>query len=127
VHSGFDNVPNLREAFPDNLDINTADAEERGIKTGDTVLVTSKYGKILRHANVTNIIFPGVTRLDECAWIEIDPDTGIDKAGNPNMLNSETVTGAGIQAYNSCNVQVEKYGGAALQADCLWPQRVVEV
>jgi anaerobic dimethyl sulfoxide reductase subunit A len=127
VHSMFDGHPYCREAFPNNLQINTLDAEERGIKDGDTVLISSAYGSVLRNAWVTELIMPGVTRLDQCAWIEIDPETGINKSGNPNVLNGQIPNGPGIQAYNSSNIQVEKYDGPPLEADYLWPERIVEV
>jgi anaerobic dimethyl sulfoxide reductase subunit A len=123
----FDGHPYTREAFPNNLMINTIDAEERGIKNGDTVLVTSAYGSILRNAWATELIMPGVTRLDQCAWLEVDPETGINKSGSPNVLNGQIPSGPGIQAYNASNVQVEKWTGAPLEPDYLWPERIVEV
>jgi anaerobic dimethyl sulfoxide reductase subunit A len=127
VHSMFDGHPYTREAFPNNLQINASDAEERGIKDGDTVLITSAYGSMLRNARVTELIMPGVTRLDQCAWLEVDSEAGINKSANPNVLNGQIPSGPGIQAYNSSNVQVEKWTGEPLEADYLWPERIVEV
>jgi anaerobic dimethyl sulfoxide reductase subunit A len=127
AHSMFDADPYQREAFPNNIQMNTIDADERGIKNGDTVLVSSAYGSILRNAWVTETIMPGVTRLDECAWLEVDPKTGLCKSGNQNMLNGQIPNGVGIQAWNSSNVQIEKWDGEALQPDYLWPERIVEV
>jgi anaerobic dimethyl sulfoxide reductase subunit A len=127
AHSGLDNVPWLREAFPSDLMINPIDATERGIKNGDDVLITSRWGKSLRHAWVTETIMPGVTRLDAVSWVDVDPETGIDRGGCANYLNGPIATGVGIQAYNSCNVQVEKWTGEPLDADYLRPQIIVEV
>jgi anaerobic dimethyl sulfoxide reductase subunit A len=127
VHSSFDNVQVIREAFPDDLQINPIDATARGINAGDTVLVTSRWGKCLRHAGISERIMPGVLKLDQCAWVDVDESTGIDNAGSPNYLIGPIKTGSGIQAWNSCNVQVEKWSGAPLDADYLWPQRIVEV
>jgi anaerobic dimethyl sulfoxide reductase subunit A len=127
AHSMFDGLPYTREAFPNNLQINSKDADERGIKNGDTVLVTSAYGSVLRNAWVTELIMPGVTRLDQCAWLEVDPNTGINKSGSPNVLNGQIPSGPGIQAYNASNVQVEKWTGEPLEPDYLWPERIVEV
>jgi anaerobic dimethyl sulfoxide reductase subunit A len=126
-HSGCDNVPWLREAFPFDLMINATDAAERGINNGDDVLITSRWGKSLRHAWVTETIMPGVTRLDAVSWVDVDPETGIDRGGSANYLNGPIATGTGIQAYNSCNVQVEKWTGAPLDPDYLRPQIIVEV
>ena len=70
---------------------------------------------------------PGVVKLDEATWPEIDEKTGIDKAGCANILVGDVRTGSGISAWNSCLVNVEKYTGESLEPDCDWPQRVVEV
>ena len=126
AHSMFDGEPITREAFPNDLEINPVDASARGIEDGDTVLVTSAYGKVLRNAHVTERIMPCVTRLDEAAWIEVDPETGINKSGNPNILNPHLPSGSGISAYNAANVQVEKWTGEKLDPDYLWPERIVE-
>ncbi len=127
VHSSYDNVPYVREAFPNELLINPVDANERGVKNGDTVLITSKHGKSLRIASVSERIMPGVLRLDQCSWVDVDEEDGIDRAGSPNYLIGPLKSGSGIQAWNNCNVQVEKWTGTPLEPDCLWPQRVLEV
>jgi anaerobic dimethyl sulfoxide reductase subunit A len=124
-HSVFDNIPQLREAFPQEFMINTLDAEERGIKMGDTVLITSRHGKVLRPAYVTDRIAPGVTTLGEGAWVEMDEDLGIDKAGSTNILNGSLPTGGGVQPWNTANVQVEKWDGTPLVPDARWPQRII--
>ena len=125
-HSGYDQVPWLREAFPNGLMINPEDAKACGVENGDTVLVESRWGKVLRHASVTSAIMPGVLRLDEGAWIDMDEETGIDRGGNANILLGAHKTGAGIQAYDSCNVRIEKYAGDELPADYQRLQPVVE-
>lgn len=127
VHSSFDNVPNIKEAAPNDLQINARDAAELGIAHGDTVLVTSKHGQCLRNADVTERIMPGVVKLDEATWVDVDESTGIDKAGCANYLVGDIKTGTGIQGWNSCLVKVEKYTGEPLAPDCEWPLRVVEV
>ena len=85
-HSTFDNIQQLRRAFPEEMWINPIDAEVRGIKNGNTVLVTSKHGKVLRPAYVTARIMPGVIDIGQGAWTEYDEATGIDKAGWTNIL-----------------------------------------
>ncbi len=127
VHTVFDNIPQIREAFPNNLRINPKDAQERGVADGDTVLVTSRWGKMLRNAMLTERVMSGVIMVDQVMWANVDPNTGIDDAGSFNVLTGSLVSGAGIAAYNSCNVQVEKWDGDVLAADCLKPQRIVEV
>lgn len=123
-HSVFDNILQLRKAFPQELWINTIDAEERGIKTGDTVLVTSRWGKVLRPAYVTERIVPGVVDLGEGAWVQMDETQGIDLAGATNTLSGTTPTDCGVQPWNTNNAQVEKWNGEQLKPDYTWPQRI---
>lgn len=124
-HSVFDNIPQLRRAFPQEFFMNPIDAEERGIKHGDIVLITSRHGKTLRPVCVTPRMSPGVVTLPHGAWAEIDEATGIDKAGADNILNGPVSTGQGVSGWNSCNVQVEKYEGPIdLQPDYTWAPRI---
>jgi len=123
-HSTLDNVTWLREAFPQEFIMNTMDAEARGIKHGDTVKVTSKHGAVLRHVSVSDRMIPGATTLGQGAWADIDELTGIDHAGATNSLDGGNPTGQGVQAYNSCIVQVEKSDETILP-DYKWPQRII--
>jgi anaerobic dimethyl sulfoxide reductase subunit A len=124
-HSIFDSVPWLRELFPQEFMINPIDAAARGIQTGDTVKVTSQHGTVLRPAYVTERLTPGVVALGEGAWAQIDEKTGIDLAGATNTLNGAIPTGQGHQGWNTCVVQVERYGGPeALAPDATWEPRV---
>ncbi|NLF65927.1 MAG: molybdopterin-dependent oxidoreductase [Chloroflexi bacterium] len=124
-HSVFDNIPQLRRAFPQEFFMNPLDAEERGIKHGDIVLIRSRHGQTLRPVCVTPRMTPGVVTLPHGAWVEMDEATGIDKAGADNILNGPVSTGQGVSGWNSCNVQVEKYTGSIkLNPDYTWPQRI---
>jgi anaerobic dimethyl sulfoxide reductase subunit A len=125
AHSVFDNIPQLREAFPEEFMMNSLDAKARGVKNGDIVLITSPYGKVIRPAYVTDRMMPGVTTLGEGAWVEKDEASGIDKAGATNSLCGTTPSGQGVQPWNTLIVQVEKYEGPIkLEPDAKWPQRV---
>ncbi|NLP44056.1 MAG: molybdopterin-dependent oxidoreductase [Peptococcaceae bacterium] len=126
-HSTLDNIPWLREAFAQSVIMNPADAEARGIKKGDIIKVSSRHGTVIRPVYLTERMMPGVLTLGEGAWADIDEETGIDKAGCTNVLNGGLANGQGVQAYNTCNVQVEKYSGPLqLLPDYLWPLRIVE-
>ena len=125
-HSILDNVPWLRELFPQEFVINPIDAAARGIVNGDVVQITSRHGSVLRPAFVTERMMPGVVTLGEGAWVEIDEATGLDKAGATNMLDGAIATDQGNFGFNSCNVQVAKYTGPVqLPRDVTWPQRIV--
>ncbi|HLN60121.1 MAG TPA: molybdopterin-dependent oxidoreductase [Symbiobacteriaceae bacterium] len=124
-HSVFDNVRQLREAFPQEFFMNPVDAAARGLKAGDTVLVTSKHGKVLRPLYLTERIMPGVVTLGEGAWVEKDDETGIDKAGATNSLCGARLTGQGEEPWNTTIVQVEKWTGEPLPSDHTWAQRII--
>jgi anaerobic dimethyl sulfoxide reductase subunit A len=124
-HSILNNVPWLREAFPQEFGMNPIDAEERGLKKGDIVQVTSRHGTVIRPLFITERVKPGVCYLGEGAWAEVDEASGIDKAGATNTLNGAIPTGQGHQGWNTCNIQVEKYTGPIeLLPDYKWPQRI---
>jgi anaerobic dimethyl sulfoxide reductase subunit A len=125
AHSALDNIPQLREAFPEEFMINTLDAAARGIKNGDIVKVTSPHGVVIRPAYVTDRMMPGVTTLGEGAWVEKDEENNVDKAGATNSLSGTTPCGQGVQPWNTLIVQVEKYEGPIkLEPDAKWPQRI---
>ncbi len=124
THSVFDNVAWLREAFPQEFIMNPVDAEARGLATGDAVLVESRHGTVLRPLFVTPRIMPGVVALGEGAWADIDPRTGVDRAGATNVLNGDRPTGQGHQGWNTCVVEVRPYRGPEpLKADWRQPPR----
>ena len=124
VHSSFANVPALREAFTLDLFMNPIDARERGLHEGDTVIIQSRHGKVLRPVHITDEIMPVVCALGQGAWVEIDEETGIDLAGCVNVLHGAITSGQGHMGWNSCNVQVLKWTGKPLPPDCTWPQRI---
>jgi anaerobic dimethyl sulfoxide reductase subunit A len=125
-HSILDNIPWLREFFPQEFLMNPLDAAERNLKNGDIVAITSRHGTVIRPLHVTPRMMPGVTTLGEGAWVEIDEETGIDKAGATNILNGPISTDQGNLGFNSCNVQVKQYDGSIkLEPDHEWSQRII--
>lgn len=126
-HSSLDNVPWLREAFENRLIMHPSDAKVRGITKNDIVKITSKHGSVIRPVYLTERIMPGTLTLGQGTWAELDEETGICKAGATNVLNGGNPTGQGVQAYNTCKVQVEKYEGPLeLLPDYKWPKRIVD-
>lgn len=124
-HSTFANIPNLREAFDHPLYMNPIDADALSMETGETVLITSKWGKCLRPVLVTETIMPGVLGMGQGAWVEIDEETGIDKAGSMNVLCGPNLTTMGFQSWNTCICRVDKWDGEPLVPDYLWDAREV--
>ena len=123
-HSTLDNVPWLREAFPQELRISASDAAKLGIKNNDIIKVSSRHGSVIRPAVITQTLMPGVVTLGEGAWVEMDRQAGVDKAGCTGILNGHIATGQGHTGYNSCNVKLEKYD-KPLDPDVKWPQRII--
>lgn len=124
-HSEFDNVLQLREAFPQEFVMNPIDAAARGIQTGDFVKITSSEGSAIRPVVVTERIMPGVTFIGHGAWTEYDETLGLDKAGSDNYLEAGVPTVEGHSGYNTQIVQVEKWNGPRLAPDARWPQRII--
>lgn len=124
-HSTFDNIPWLREAWPSPVYINATDAHNLDIKHGETVLISSKLGKILRPAYVTETLKPGVVALPHGSWVDLDEKTGIDKAGADNSLSEQVPTGFGTSGWNTELCKVEKWHGEPLSPDMAIPQRII--
>lgn len=123
-HTVFDNVTWMREAYENPVFLNASDAKERQISEGDTVLITTPYGKTLRNAFLTERYMPGVIGLPHGAWVDVDEDTGIDKAGADNYISGQLPQGAGISGFNTNIGQIEKYTGEPLGRDVDVPQRI---
>lgn len=125
-HSTLDNVPQLREAWPNPVYISRIDAEKLGIKDGDTVLIENEFAKSLRPAKVTERIMPGCVGLPHGAWVDIDEKTGIDRAGADNLFVPHIPKGLGSSGFNLTRVNIQKWDGEPLEEDVKWPQRIVE-
>jgi anaerobic dimethyl sulfoxide reductase subunit A len=124
VHSSFANIPALLEAFTLDLIMNPLDAEKRKLQEGDTVLVESRHGKVLRPVHITAEIMPGVVALGQGAWVDIDEETGIDLGGSVNVLHGAIPSGTGHMGWNSCIVEVSKWEGKPLPPDYMKTQKV---
>lgn len=124
-HSVFDNVKWLQEAWPNPVYLNTKDAADNGISDGDTVLITSQYGKILRNACLTERLRPGVVALPHGAWADVDEKTGIDFGGADNILSGQVPTGQGVSGFNTVIANIEKYTETKLIEDVKKPARVI--
>ncbi|MFB6468105.1 molybdopterin-dependent oxidoreductase [Cytobacillus sp. Hz8] len=125
-HSTLNNVPWLREAWPNPVFINKSDAKKLGIKEGETVLLSNEYGKVLRPAHLMESMMPGVIGLPHGAWVEMDEELGVDKAGADNMLCGPVPTGFGTSGWNTATCNLEKWDGEPLEEDVKWPQRIVK-
>lgn len=126
-HSVFDNVTWLREAWKNPVYLSAADARDKGIENGDTVLISSPYGKIMRQACVLESLMPGMVGIPHGAWVDLDEEEEVCLAGADNVLVGFDMSGSGVSGYNNINVNFEKYDGEALVPDCERPQRIIEL
>ncbi len=101
--------------------MNASDARRLNITHGETVLISSRLGKVLRPVYCTETMKPGVVALPHGRWSDIDENTGIDKAGTENVLFEAVATGLGTSGWNSGYCNVEKWNGEPLTADALYP------
>lgn len=125
AHTVFDNVPWLREAWVNPVYLSQQDADDAGIADGDTVLISAPTGgQTLRPASITGRLRPGVVALPHGAWVDVDEETGIDRAGSDNYLTNGVATGCGISGFNSNICKIEKYSGTPLEADVDLPARI---
>lgn len=118
LHSQLDHSPHSRDgkvAGREPIQINTGDAEARGIRTGDLVRVHNERGACLAGAEVTDDVMSGVVIMATGAWF--DPtdwsQPSLESHGNPNVLTADQGTSQLSQGCSalSCLVQVEKYSG----------------
>ena len=92
VHSSYANLPWIQEVQPDLLWINPIDAEPRGIKNGDVVVVRNDRGAVQLPAKVTPRIIPGLVALPQGSWYKPNPKTGIDEGACMNSLTGSLVS-----------------------------------
>lgn len=88
IHSTFHNLPKLRYLHPDMVVMNPIDAEARGIKDGEKVVVFNRRGGVMLPARVTPRIMPGVITIPQGAWYKPTMVNGmrIDVGGCINTL-----------------------------------------
>ena len=112
THSSWGGVAWLKELNPQELWINKADAEPRGIISGDTVRVSNQFGVMELLARVTPRIVPGTVATSQGAWHDADMSGDrIDRGGNYNTLATHRPSPfakGNPQHTNIC--QVEKLG-----------------
>ena len=95
--------------------INPADAEPRGIRNGDVVLVKNKRGALLAGACVTERVMPGVVVVHHGAWYDPQKTAEglVDVHGNSNTLTMDEPTSnlACGNIASTALVEVERWQG----------------
>lgn len=88
THSSYGNVDWLKEAHPQRIWVNTLDAGDRGIASGDMIEVFNDRGRIQGPAWVTPRIAPGVISIPQGAWYDPDGPGGVDRGMSVNTITS---------------------------------------
>ena len=89
THSSWGGIELLKEVNPQEAWINPADAESRGIASGDTVAVKSPAGEIRIEALVTPRIIPGTIGIPQGAWHKADMNGDrVDEGACVNTLTT---------------------------------------
>ncbi|HED6832292.1 TPA: molybdopterin-dependent oxidoreductase [Campylobacter coli] len=86
THSSFWEIPVIRETNPQEIWINTLDAHDRDIKTGDKIRVRNDLGVLEGIAKVTTRVVPGCAVTSQGAWAKYE--NGIDVGTCVNSLAS---------------------------------------
>jgi anaerobic selenocysteine-containing dehydrogenase len=105
LNSTFTNLPSVQAMEETGLlEINSADANERGIRDGDRVKVFNQRGEIELKAKVDGAVSPGVVAA-KLNWAKLTPGNR-----NINVLTSEKLTDLGNSAtFYSVLVEVELF------------------
>ena len=95
--------------------INPDDAATFGIEDGRTIRIWNDRGACLATAHVTHTVRQGVIVLPTGAWFTPTGNSGLEIAGNPNVLTLDIGTsqfGQGCSAH-TCLVRIEPYAADA--------------
>ncbi|WP_031468220.1 molybdopterin-dependent oxidoreductase [Sciscionella sediminilitoris] len=85
-----------------------ADAEARGLREGEPVLLHNARGRCLAGLVLSEEVAPGVVQLSTGAWYDPDPeDPAFCGHGNPNVLTADRPTSTLAQACTGQHAMVE--------------------
>ena len=90
IHSSWGNVPAVSRRVPQAISINPADADARGIATGDLVEASNRFGTLRLPAHVTDDVIAGTIIMPQGAWWQAEnhdpqsaPGTASARAAGP--------------------------------------------
>ena len=90
IHSSWGNVPAVSRRVPQVISINPADADARGIATGDLVEASNRFGTLRLPAHVTEDVIAGTIVMPQGAWWQAENNVvePIDVGGCINTLTT---------------------------------------
>ena len=115
-HSEHRQIESLRRLRPEpRAELHPRVAEEKGIETGDWIIVSSPRGSIRMKASVTEDIHPGVVSVDHGWWFPErrgDPLRGVFESNANVLTNNSPPYDPGFGSYQLrgilCNVEKER-------------------
>lgn len=90
IHSSWGNVLAVSRRVPQVISINPADADARGIATGDLVEASNRFGTLRLPAHVTEDVIAGTIVMPQGAWWQAEGNVAepIDVGGCINTLTT---------------------------------------
>ena len=92
LHSQLDPSPHSRGgkiAGREAAALHPDEAARRGLVHGQVVEVFNARGRCLAGLSIDPGVAPGCLRLATGAWFDPDPETGLERHGNPNVLTAD--------------------------------------
>lgn len=87
IHSSWGNVPAVSRRVPQVISINPADADARGIATGDLVEASNRFGTLRLPAHVTEDVIAGTIVMPQGAWWQAE---GRSMQNTPGAASART-------------------------------------
>lgn len=91
IHSSWGNVPAVSRRVPQVISVNPADADARGIATGDLVEASNRFGTLRLPAHVTDDVIAGTIVMPQGAWWQAE-DAGTDPVDIGGCINTLTTS-----------------------------------
>ena len=93
IHSSWGNVPAVSRRVPQVISINPADADARGIATGDLVEASNRFGTLRLPAHVTEDVIAGTIVMPQGAWWQAE---GRSMQNTPGAASARTADAVDI-------------------------------
>lgn len=89
IHSSWGNVPAVSRRVPQAISINPADADARGIATGDLVEASNRFGTLRLPAHVTDDVIAGTIIMPQGAWWQAENHDPQSAPGTASARDSQ--------------------------------------
>lgn len=91
IHSSWGNVPAVSRRVPQVISINPADADARGIATGDLVEASNRFGTLRLPARVTDDVIAGTIVMPQGAWWQTENHGAQSATGTTDALAAKPI------------------------------------